>query len=442
MTCAENCAVDGADYSSTYGVTTSGDSLQIDFVTTSSQKNVGARLYLMADDTHYEMFHLLNQEFTFDVDVSHLPCGLNGALYMSAMPADGGVSTQTNNKAGAQYGVGYCDSQCPRDLKWIGGEGNVEGWVPSSNNVNTGLGNNGACCAEMDIWEANSISTAVTPHSCDTATLTVCEGNACGGTYSTNRYAGTCDPDGCDFNSYRMGDTTFYGPGMTVDTNSKFTVVTQFLTNTGTSSGTMNQIKRFYVQNGVVIPNSMSTIPGITGNSITETYCTESKSVFNNTDTWDQHGAWTSMTTAMNDGMVLVMSLWDDYYANMLWLDSDYPTTANPATPGVARGTCSTSSGVPATIESSESGSYVIYSNIKVGPINSTYTGTTSSTGGSSTSSTATTLKTSTTSSSGSTSTGTAAHWAQCGGQGYTGPTTCASPYTCTYSNPYYSQCL
>jgi hypothetical protein len=51
-------------------------------------------------------------------------------------------------------------------------------------------------------------------------------------------------------------------------------------------------------------------------------------------------------------------------------------------------------------------------------------------------------LKTSTTTSAGSTTTGTAAHWAQCGGQGYTGPTVCASPYTCTYSNPWYSQCL
>ena len=240
-----------------------------------------------------------------------------------------------------------------------------------------------------------------------------------------------------------MGNTGFYGPGKTVDTNSKFTVVTQFLTNTGTASGTMNEIKRFYVQNGVVIPNSQSTISGITGNSITESFCTEQKAVFNNTNTWDEHGGWTSMTSAMNDGMVLVMSLWDDYYANMLWLDSDYPTTANPSTPGIARGTCSTSSGVPATIESSESSAYVIYSNIKVGAINSTFSGT-SSTGGSSSTSTkaSTTLKTSTTTSAGSTSTGTAAHWAQCGGQGYTGPTVCASPYTCTYSNPWYSQCL
>ena len=28
---------------------------------------------------------------------------------------------------------------------------------------------------------------------------------------------------------------------------------------------------------------------------------------------------------AMGRGMVLVMSLWDDHDANMLWLDSNYP---------------------------------------------------------------------------------------------------------------------
>ncbi|KAK0648042.1 glycoside hydrolase superfamily [Cercophora newfieldiana] len=32
--------------------------------------------------------------------------------------------------------------------------------------------------------------------------------------------------------------------------------------------------------------------------------------------------------------------------------------------------------------------------------------------------------------------------WGQCGGQGWSGPTKCQSPYTCTYSNPWYSQCL
>ncbi|KAH8100153.1 acetyl xylan esterase [Cristinia sonorae] len=36
----------------------------------------------------------------------------------------------------------------------------------------------------------------------------------------------------------------------------------------------------------------------------------------------------------------------------------------------------------------------------------------------------------------------TAAHWAQCGGIGFTGPTVCAAGFTCTALNDYYSQCL
>lgn len=83
VTCAANCALDGANYASTYGITTSGSSLRLNFVTNAAQKNVGSRVYLMADDNTYQEFNMLAQEFTFDVDVSNLPCGLNGALYMS-----------------------------------------------------------------------------------------------------------------------------------------------------------------------------------------------------------------------------------------------------------------------------------------------------------------------------------------------------------------------
>lgn len=36
----------------------------------------------------------------------------------------------------------------------------------------------------------------------------------------------------------------------------------------------------------------------------------------------------------------------------------------------------------------------------------------------------------------------TAPQWAQCGGIGYTGCKVCASPFKCTVSNDYYSQCL
>ena len=33
----------------------------------------------------YILFRLKNKEFTFDVDVSELPCGMNGALYFVEM---------------------------------------------------------------------------------------------------------------------------------------------------------------------------------------------------------------------------------------------------------------------------------------------------------------------------------------------------------------------
>lgn len=121
-TCAANCALDGADYSGTYGATTSGNALSLKFVTKSAQTNIGSRLYMMKDDSTYELFKVLGQEFTFDVDVSNLPCGLNGALYFVSMDADGGMAKYPTNKAGAKYGTGYCDSQCPRDLKFISGQ--------------------------------------------------------------------------------------------------------------------------------------------------------------------------------------------------------------------------------------------------------------------------------------------------------------------------------
>ena len=85
--------------------------------------NIGSRVYLMdTSDSKYQMFNLKNQEFTFDIDMSKLPCGLNGALYFVEMDADGGTSRFPGNKAGAKYGTGYCDTQCPQDIKFINGE--------------------------------------------------------------------------------------------------------------------------------------------------------------------------------------------------------------------------------------------------------------------------------------------------------------------------------
>ena len=185
-----------------------------------------------------------------------------------------------------------------------------------------------------------------------------------------------------------MGDTTFYGPGMTVDTTKKITVVTQFVTEEGTDTGTLSEIRRFYVQNGVVIPNSQSTIAGVSGNSITTEFCEDQKTAFGDTNTFQSLGGLAQLGKAFQQGMVLVLSIWDDYAVNMLWLDSDYPTNKDASTPGVARGTCATTSGVPADVESQVPNSSVVYSNIKWGDIGTTFSGT-ASTGSSSSASSA-----------------------------------------------------
>lgn len=132
--------------------------------------NIGSRIYLLesSGDKYYQ-FKLKNREFTFEVDVSNLPCGVNGALYFVEMESDGGKSKHSGNKAGAKYGTGYCDAQCPKDVKWIYGEANSKEW-------NNGLGHYGSCCAEIDIWEANSISSAFTLHPCSVTGTYRCEG--------------------------------------------------------------------------------------------------------------------------------------------------------------------------------------------------------------------------------------------------------------------------
>jgi cellulose 1,4-beta-cellobiosidase len=170
-----------------------------------------------------------------------------------------------------------------------------------------------------------------------------------------------------------LGNTTFYGPGSSfaVNTESTFTVVTQFAID---SSGTLSSINRIFVQDGNVIAQASSDVSGVAGNSITQSFCEAQKTAFGDTDVFDQDGGLSGMSSALAEGMVLVLSLWDDDYASMLWLDSDYPTNETASTPGVARGSCSTSSGVPSTIRTQDASSYVTYSNIKFGPINSTYT--------------------------------------------------------------------
>ena len=358
--CAQNCALDGADYRNTYGVISSGNSLRLNLVTNS---NVGSRLYLLDSENEYKLFKLKNREFTFDVDVSKLPCGLNGALYFVEMDGDGGTSKYPGNKAGAKFGTGYCDAQCPQDIKFINGEANCEGWDSKS-----ATGQYGTCCTEMDIWEANSISTAYTPHACTVDGQTRCEGESCTGT-------GYCDRSGCDFNPYRLGDKSFFGPSsnFTIDTTKLITVTTQFITTDGTDNGDLTEIRRMWVQNGKIVQSRNVTIGGKQYNSITDDFCNAQKQAFGDPNDYEKRGGHKTMGKALEKGMVLVMSLWDDHAVYMLWLDSNYPLDKSPSQPGVARGTCPTSSGRPSDVESRYPGASVTYSNIKYGEIGTTF---------------------------------------------------------------------
>lgn len=118
----------------------------------------------------------------------------------------------------------------------------------------------------------------------------------------------------------------------------------------------------------------------------------------------------------------------------MRWLDSTYPEDSTDL--GAARGPCPTDGGVPDDVREQVPDSSVVFSNIKFGPIGSTF-----SSDGSSPSEPEPEEPTGTTTAPSPGGTG-AAHYGQCGGNGWSGPKSCASPWTCTFVNDWYSQCL
>ncbi|KAL6871874.1 carbohydrate-binding module family 1 protein [Trichoderma novae-zelandiae] len=381
-TCGANCFIEGVDYASS-GVKTSGDSLTMNQYVPNTNSSggynsVSPRLYLLGADGDYVLMQLNGQELSFDVDLSTLPCGENGALYLSEMDATGGASKY--NTAGANYGSGYCDAQCP-----------VQTWKNGTLNTN----HSGYCCNEMDVLEANSRANAFTPHTC-TATA--------------------CDASGCGFNPYANGYQGYYGPGLTVDTSKVFTIITQFNTDSGLPSGNLVSVTRKYRQNGVDIPGASQPA----GDTISS--CPSGSA----------YGGLTAMGQALNRGMVLVFSVWNDNSQYMNWLDSG------------SSGPCSSTEGNPSNILANDPGTHVVFSNIRWGDIGST----TNSTGSPpppppppppASSTTLSTIRTSTTSSSPSC---TQTHYGQCGGIGYKGCLVCTAGTACKYSNDYYSQCL
>ena len=69
------------------------------------------RVYLLQGDTVYDLFKLLSQETTFDMGVSKYPVA-SMVPFIFEMSSIAG--TNALNAAGAKYGTGYCDAQCPK----------------------------------------------------------------------------------------------------------------------------------------------------------------------------------------------------------------------------------------------------------------------------------------------------------------------------------------
>jgi cellulase len=188
-------------------------------------------------------------------------------------------------------------------------------------------------CTEMDVWEANEYATALTAHACEN---------------------GDCDTGGCQVNPYKI-DEEFYGPSTSDIINSaeSFQVVTQFIA----TSGSLSEIKRFYIQNGKQSPSY----------NINTTYCSGSP-----------YGGLTTVGAALNSGVVVVFSFWWSD-GGMTWLDE--------------------SPNGPCTTENFASGS-VTFGSLKIGPIGSTYSSGSSSTSSTSAAAAATSTSTSTSSAS------------------------------------------
>jgi len=226
----------------------------------------------------------------------------------------------------------------------------------------------------MDIWEANSMANAYTPHPCDVTGQLKCEGTDCGDNVKGERYDGVCDKDGCDINPYRMGNKMFYGRGSQYEINTlnPVTVVTQFLTTDGTDNGELSEMRRFYVQDGNVIESPPTTIlnPGDNTDSITDKFCQDKKTLFGDVNDYADHGNSASMGESLDRGHVMAISLWDDVEVNMLWLDSAFPLNKPATDPGVQRGDCpGDETSTPTWLRQNNPNGWVSFQNAFVGPI-------------------------------------------------------------------------
>merc|ERR1712153_126040 len=218
-----------------------------------------------------------------------------------------------------------------------------------------------------DLWEANMWATAFMPHPASNPGLHVCMGDDECGSQDGDRFKAPTDRDGCDINAYRLGHRNFYGPGsdFQVNTQQPFSVVTRF----HAPSSDLIGIEQFYVQNGQEIhhPNSV----GLHNKNIeTDETCADQKKGFGDRNRFEEVGGMKKMGEALDRGMVLVISMWDDILVHMNWLDSYMGD--DPSAPGALRGPCDPKDGAPETLREEHPDSKYTVSNLRWGEFGST----------------------------------------------------------------------
>eukprot|EP00931_Biecheleriopsis_adriatica_P005067 TRINITY_DN10662_c0_g1_i1.p1 TRINITY_DN10662_c0_g1~~TRINITY_DN10662_c0_g1_i1.p1 ORF type:complete len:528 (-),score=116.41 TRINITY_DN10662_c0_g1_i1:295-1878(-) len=262
--------------------------------------NYGTRVYL-TDGEGYTMFKPLGGEISFNVDVSKVPAGMNAAVYLVSMDRLGNLNTVNPsgviNTAGWKRGVGYCDAQCPKDMKFVQDQGFNNGDIAS-------------CCPEMDLFEANRFTTAMTPHPCKLSTASWCDSSK-----EANCKA-RCDSDGADVNPFREK-----GPGHALfdllDVSQPFKVRTLFKTDNNMSSGSLVEIEQIFEQR--LKDGSVKTFTM----SLTDESAAKQKEIFKAVNGFGEtYGGLKGMGEALRKGMVMVLAIWADPGGNMNWLDS------------------------------------------------------------------------------------------------------------------------
>merc|ERR1711959_238947 len=74
---------------------------------------------------------------------------------------------------------------------------------------------------------------------------------------------------------YRLGNEKLFGYGseFTIDTSNPVSVTTQFITEDGTDTGKLKEVRQFYHQNGKKIEHPKYTVNGKKHNTISTDFC-------------------------------------------------------------------------------------------------------------------------------------------------------------------------